>query len=217
MHHEPKKRQRVKAAILALTATLVLFTGKQTMAVDEPKYTVIDEFDGVEVRRVSAYWLVEIEIESPESEAGNQAFRPLFKYISGENRASEKISMTAPVNQQATGEKISMTAPVNQVKTGVQKFAVSFVLPEEFNRRPPPLPLDSRLKLRHVAERAVAIIRYRGTWSAERMAEKRDALLAALATNARWKPVGAPIWSRFDPPFMPWFLRRNEVQIEVKQ
>jgi hypothetical protein len=27
--------------------------------------------------------------------------------------------------------------------------------------------------------------------------------------------VGAPTWARFDPPFVPWFLRRNEVLQEV--
>mgnify|MGYP002369347096 CR=1 FL=1 len=81
----------------------------------------------------------------------------------------------------------------------------------------PPQPLDARLRLRQVPGRTVAVIRYRGTWSTENMIEKREVLLSALRTNAKWKVRGAPVWSRFDPPFMPWFLRRNEVQVEVSQ
>lgn len=185
------------------------------MAIEEPQFEIIEKFSDIEIRKVNAYWIVEILIEGEEKEAGNQAFRPLLKYISGENLGGEKISMTAPVNQQAAGEKISMTAPVNQIKTGEGKYAVSFVLPEAFNSRQPPQPRDPRLKLRQIPARTVAAIRYRGTWSTERMAEKRDTLLAALQTKPKWKLRGSPVWSRFDPPFMPWFLRRNEVQIEV--
>ena len=194
---------------------LAALSGGNLMAIEEPKFTIIENNSDFEIRKVSSYWVVEITIEGDEKEAGNQAFRPLFKYISGENQASEKIPMTAPVNQQGAGEKISMTAPVNQVKAGEGKFAVSFVLPEKFNTRTPPQPLDSRLKLRQVPAKTIAAIRYRGTWSTERMAEKKDTLLLALQTNQKWKVSGAPVWSRFDPPFMPWFLRRNEVQIEV--
>lgn len=190
------------------------------MAVSEPKFDIVEEFDGVEIRSLSEYWVVEIEISGEEGEVGNQAFRPLLGYISGGNKSAEKISMTAPVNQQAQtapGEKIAMTAPVNQAKTGEGKYTVAFVLPAEFNQRTPPQPSDARLKLRKVAARTVASWRYRGTWSVERMAEKRSALLAALKANGKWLPQGETFWSRYDPPFMPWFLRRNEVQVEVRK
>lgn len=73
------------------------------MAIEEPKFQVVEEFSGIEIRRMSAYWTVEIELAGDEKEVGNQAFRPLLKYISGENKGSEKIAMTAPVNQQAAG------------------------------------------------------------------------------------------------------------------
>lgn len=200
--------------VFALLAALV--TGSQIMAVEEPKFEIVEKIGDIEIRRMEAYWCVEIEITAAEGEAGNQAFRPLLKYISGGNKGSEKITMTAPVNQQPAGEKIAMTAPVNQQSLGAGKYVVAFVLPAEFNNRKPPEPLDERLKLRQVSARYLAAIRYRGTWSIERMEEKRGLLMAALSGQNKWVAQGLPVWSRYDPPFMPWFLRRNEVQIEVR-
>jgi hypothetical protein len=30
-----------------------------------------------------------------------------------------------------------------------------------------------------------------------------------------FKQTGDPVWARYNPPFMPWFLRRNEILIPV--
>ena len=30
----------------------------------------------------------------------------------------------------------------------------------------------------------------------------------------KWR--GEPMWARYDPPWMPWFLRRNEVWLELE-
>ena len=29
------------------------------------------------------------------------------------------------------------------------------------------------------------------------------------------RAVGEPVWARYDPPFMPWFLRTNEILVEI--
>jgi hypothetical protein len=40
----------------------------------------------------------------------------------------------------------------------------------------------------------------------------------AMAIEKRGlKSIGEPVWARYDPPFMPWFLRRNEVLIPVER
>lgn len=187
------------------------------MAVEEPAFKEIEKNGDISIRRVAAYWVAEMVLEGNEQDVGNAAFRPLLRYISGDNRSAQKIQMTAPVNQLPANEKIAMTAPVNQASREDGRYAVSFVLPAEFNNRTPPEPLDARIQLRQVPERTVAAIRYSGTWSAERMHAKRAELLSALENSKQWKAIGVPVWSRFDPPFMPWFLRRNEVQVEVAQ
>ena len=55
----------------------------------------------------------------------------------------------------------------------------------------------------------MAAIRYSGFWSQsnydEHLARLRAAMKAAALT-----PVGEPVCSRYDAPWAPWFLRRNE-------
>ena len=84
--------------------------------------------------------------EDDFEEAGNEAHRPLFDYISGENKAQQSIEMTVPVNQTPAekSEKIEMTAPVNQKPAGQGKYAVQFVMPARYTLETLPEPLDPR-------------------------------------------------------------------------
>ena len=90
------------------------------MALEEPSYQVVQTYPELELRRYAPYLVAETEVSGDFDEVGNQAFRILADYIFGNNRAREKMEMTAPVNQQpARGEsdKIEMTAPVTQRPT----------------------------------------------------------------------------------------------------
>ncbi|HSO06557.1 MAG TPA: heme-binding protein, partial [Pelomicrobium sp.] len=69
--------------------------------------------------------------------------------------------------------------------------------------------------LRQVPERLMAARTYSGTWSRENYRENERALLEAVE-QAGLKPAGEPVWARYNPPLMPWFLRRNEVLVEVR-
>ena len=42
-------------------------------------------------------------------------------------------------------------------------------------------------------------------------------MLQAEIAKAGWRITGPVEFARYDPPFMPWFLRRNEVMIEVER
>ena len=119
---------RLFTAILFL-----LLTGATTaMATEEAPYSVIKTDNIFELREYVPQVLAEIIVDGDLEGAGNKAFRPLFRYISGENKSRGKIAMTAPVSQEQTGEKISMTAPVSQ--QSVQgKWAVSFMMPSSYS------------------------------------------------------------------------------------
>jgi effector-binding domain-containing protein len=183
------------------------------MATEEAPYTVIKTDDIFELREYPPQVLAEIIVEGNLEDAGNKAFRPLFRYISGDNKSRGKIAMTAPVSQEQKGEKISMTAPVSQQR--VQgKWAVSFMMPASYTMETLPTPDDPNIKLRQVPTRRVATIRYSGFWSEEKYLLNKAKLETWIREN-RFTVVGEPVWARYNPPFTPWFMRRNEILIPV--
>ena len=192
---------------------LLLITGR-LMAIEQPRYTVLQSEGRFEVRRYEPYIVAEIEVSASFEEAGNVAFRPLANYIFGANQRSEKMEMTAPVTQARQGEKIGMTAPVIQSARSGGVYTVSFVMPSRYKLATLPRPLDERIRFREVPASVTAVWTYRGGWSAERYAKEEKALRAALA-KAQRTPLGAPVWARYNAPFWPSFMRRNEILVAV--
>jgi hypothetical protein len=79
-----------------------------------------------------------------------------------------------------------------------------------------PSPADPRVKLRQVKSRLLAALTYSGTWSENRYRQHEAALLEAVK-NAGFVTIGKPIFARYNSPFTLWFLRKNEVLVEVEQ
>jgi hypothetical protein len=200
---------RLFTAILFLLLTGVI----TAMATEEAPYTVIKTDDIFELREYAPQVLAEIIVDGDLEDAGNKAFRPLFRYISGENKSRGKIAMTAPVSQEQTGEKISMTAPVSQ--QSVQgKWAVSFMMPASYTMENLPTPDDPNIKLRQNPARRVAAVRYSGFWSEKKFLLYKQELDNWIKAN-NLKVIGEPVWARYNPPFTLWFLRRNEILIPI--
>ncbi|MGD8666297.1 MAG: heme-binding protein, partial [Desulfobacterales bacterium] len=105
-------------------------------------------------------------------------------------------------------------APVTQEKSQGQ-WRITFLMPAEYTMETLPRPLDELVQLKEEPGYLMATIRYSGTWSQKRF-EKNKALLQAAIAKRGLTPVGQPVWARYDPPFMPWFLRRNEILIRVQ-
>lgn len=184
------------------------------MAIEEPAHAVIERDDPFEVRDYRSYVVAETFVDGAFDSVGNEGFQRLFRYISGDNRGAEKIAMTAPVEQEAASTKIAMTAPVEQQRVG-GRWRIAFVLPATYTLANAPRPTDDRVALAEVPPRRVAVIRYRGTWSEARYNEELTALRKFVGERGL-TVVGEPVFARYDPPFMPWFLRRNEIQIPVQ-
>jgi hypothetical protein len=123
--------------------------------------------------------------------------------------------MTAPVVQADSRTKIAMTAPVVQEAENPEKYRVAFVLPASLTIETAPEPTSPRVHLRAVPESLAAALRFGGRWS-ETSYRSHLAELTAAITDAGLEPVGSPRFARFDPPFKPWFLRRNEVVLDVE-
>ena len=80
--------------------TLPLISGCSVFGintVEEAAYDVLMAEDNYELRLYEPMVVAETYIEDDFDKAGNQAFRKLFGYISGENTSSSEIAMTAPV------------------------------------------------------------------------------------------------------------------------
>jgi effector-binding domain-containing protein len=194
---------------------LNLFFLINLMAIETPKYTILKEVDSFQIREYTEYLTAEVEIDGTFDDAGSKAFRHLFDYISGNNSKKQKVEMTAPVEQKSTSEKITMTAPVEQ-KGKDGKYTISFVLPQTFTLESAPTPNDPRVVLKNNPVRQIACITYSGFWNESNYNENMAKLMGWIASG-KHTIIGAPIYARYNSPFSFWFLRRNEILIEIKK
>ncbi|HMO51061.1 MAG TPA: heme-binding protein [Kiritimatiellia bacterium] len=180
------------------------------MAIEEAAYTVLLRDGRFEIRDYAPQRIAEVIVEGSLEDAGNRAFRPLFRYIDGHNRARPTTTMT---ERDATSRKIAMTAPVGQEAEG-DRWRVSFMMPQSFTLETLPQPEDPAVSLREIPARRMAAIRYRGFWTESGYLRHRDRLTDWIAAQ-ELSAVGEPVWARYNPPFTPWFLRRNEILIPI--
>lgn len=186
---------------------------------EQQPYQVLRQFPQFELRHYPSYVVAEVEVSGDFDRASNAGFGPLVSFIGGRNHASSKIAMTAPVLQEPAGTDgttIAMTAPVLQEPASQGRHIVQFVMPADMHLTQMPTPADGRVKLRLVAAHDAAAVRYSGFASAAKYDSKLTALIADLQ-RAGLEVAGSPRSARFDPPWTPPFLRRNEVIIPVKQ
>ncbi|MDR7084525.1 hypothetical protein J2X01_003836 [Arthrobacter ginsengisoli] len=189
---------------------------------EQQPFELIQHFPDFELRRYPAHVVAELQVQATFDRAGNAAFRQLFDYISGNNAARQSVSMTAPVVQEpGRSQKLAMTAPVLQrgSLTGggdTAEFTVAFVLPAGMAAETAPVPTNPAVKIRSVPDSLTAALGFSGGGSESAFGKRNQALQAALAA-AGLRAVGLPRFARFDPPFKPWFLRRNEVLQDVER
>lgn len=166
---------------------------------EQQPYTVISAHDGFEIRHYPAYVLAQVEVVGDFMSAGNKAFSPLVRYISGNNSSADKMAMTAPVLQE--------TVLGN-------KHTVSFVLPAGVDATSLPVPRDARVRAVPVAAHRAAVRRFGGGWNEKRFKSHGEALLAAVR-GAGLATQGDVYFARFDPPWKPAFLKKNEVLVRL--
>jgi hypothetical protein len=202
-----------RLAIIAVAVFVTSMAGGCAINIEEAKYQVVSRDKTFEIRDYASYVVAETVVDGTLEDAGNKAFSMLFRYISGENRSHGKIAMTAPVSQEPSPEKIKMTSPVGQqrIEGG---WVVSFTMPASYTMETLPTPEDPRVKLRQVAACRMAAVRYSGVWSEKRYLQYKKELESWIEKNG-FRILGEPVWARYNPPFTPWFLRRNEILIPI--
>lgn len=163
-------------------------------------YRVLTKHREFELRKYPAGIQIETIARGDFVRAGNIGFGPLIGFISGNNKTGESIAMTAPVIQQSTDSKTHM---------------VRFVLPENMTTAEVPGPSDPGVRVIKVPEHLAAARRFSGSWDQDRFDLEGEKLVSELLTSGL-ETVGSLYFARFDPPWKPGFLKRNEVLIRVK-
>jgi len=201
----------------AMPLAFLFLAGCAAVSAEQPSYRVAQKLADLEVRDYGAYVVAETEVSGTRESAGGAGFRVLAGYIFGKNRGERKLAMTAPVTQ-SEGRRIAMTAPVSQARRdGAAEDApwvVQFMMPSTYTLQTLPEPLDPAVRFRQVSARRVAAITYSGTWSERRYLEQLARLREAMRREGL-QAAGEPVWARYDPPWTPWFLRRNEILIDL--
>jgi hypothetical protein len=206
--------------ILGLLFLWTLYGVFISMSVPEARYEVSESLENkVEIRSYpEEIWATTV------AEDQNNAFGPLFRYISGDNDKGEKIEMTAPVvtptpqpagTGSTKGEKIEMTAPVVSMNTEKGQF-MAFIMPERFDINSIPKPSSSRVKIELVEPRKLATIRFSGYLTQENYKKNLEQLNKTLE-NRGISTIGEPLLMQYNDPWTPPFSRRNEIAVQVNQ
>jgi hypothetical protein len=164
-------------------------------------YTVIRKMDTLEIRHYPEVLFAVVENDEYDS-----GFNLLFRYITGENISRKKIPMTAPV---VTPEKITMTAPVV-----TRENYMAFAMPSSYTKDTLPTPTNPLVHIEIQPEKTMAVLRFSGR-TPEKTVKKNTHTLLSTLKNQNIQVKGEPILMRYNSPFTPGFLRRNEVAVEI--
>lgn len=195
---------------------IFIFWGTNLSALEEPKYSVLKEYENFEIRNYDSYLVAEVDIEGSYNKTGNEAFRILAGYIFGDNQSSTKMNMTAPVESEAIqpSERMNMTAPVFSNKN-VNGYTYRFVMESKYTQETLPVPNNSKIRITEIKDRVMAVISFSGRWSQKNF-EKHEQILVNDLKNEGIGVASEAIYARYNAPFTPWFLRRNEIMFEIE-
>ena len=179
-----------------LPALLLTLLAPMANSIEEPKFELLLDIDGIEIRR----YVPTIQAVTAMPGYSSGGFRRLAGYIFGGNENEQSIAMTAPVQETMSGSDGEM----------------AFTLPSEYAIDDLPNPDSDAVELRPVPERLVAVIVFSGRASDKKAEEKWQELSAKLEANAI-EVIGKPLLNQYNPPWTLPFLRRNEVMVEINE
>jgi hypothetical protein len=186
------------------------------LAIESPRYGVVQKDRKFEIREYDDYVLAEVEIDGDFATALQKGFRVLADYIFGGNSSKAHINMTVPVTQQPAGsEKIEMTAPVTSspIEEG-KKYMIAFNMPSKYTLESLPDPANKTISFRKVGRHRVAALRFSGDLSDKLAARKTKELEIWLQEN-KYSKKGGFVFAQYNPPWIPGVFRRNEVLTDV--
>lgn len=189
------------------------------MPIEEPTFILATKDGAFELRDYPTTIVAEVKVTGDQHKASKTGFRLLAGYIHGANRSRSLMATAPPVTRIALpfrdplGQKIAMTAPVTQIATG-SAWLVRFTMPSHCALADLPVPNNPAVSLKVVPATRLAVWRFSGLAGEAGVAEATSKLMAMLRKR-RLVPVGPTVVARYNPPWTLWFLRRNELMVPV--
>lgn len=224
--HKKMNMAWIIAGILVIFFAWIAF-GYFGSRVETLSYTVLSSDKEYEVRELPEHIVAETKVNGTFDDASGEAFNILAGYIFGGNKKNESISMTSPVLEdgsekismtspviESDSEKIAMTTPVLEQESSSNQKVFSFVMPSKYTIETLPEPLDTRVTIKKVAGKKVAVLRFSGFYSEKKINEKKELLTQYL--NRDGLEYSTLSWAGYNPPWTPPFMRRLEVWAELK-
>lgn len=161
-------------------------------------YSAVKKVGNIEIRYYPKTWMATvISEETTYKKSSNNNFRKLAAYIFGGNQGKKEIAMTAPVHM------------------GFEKTQseMSFVMPEGYNLKNLPAPWSDEIRLHETEEEYVAVLRFGGYASDDKIEEKKTQLFAELESLGI-KHSNKISYLGYNAPWDIVF-RRNEVVVTI--
>lgn len=160
------------------------------------KYKTIKKDKKIEVRLYDDILLA--STKSGLNTSQDSGFNNVFRYISGNNDKSAKISMTTPV----------VTYEENDL------LVTGFYVPSKYNKETIPKPIENSVFINELQNSYYAVIRFSGSWTKDNF-DKHDKLLLDYMKTNNYNKLSQRIIMRYQPPFVPGIFRHNEIAYQI--
>jgi len=169
---------------------------------ENPKYTILEKNNHFQIRKYDEMTIAKITTVGERYEGLRKGFIPLARYIGAKDREGPKISMTAPVMQQ---------------KKGYNNWEISFFMPSKFKESQLPISKNDKIEITTISSSILAVITFNGIANKELLEKKLSKLIKGIQEiNYKKIPETEPIYSYYNDPSTPGFLRKNEIMIPVE-
>ena len=169
---------------------------------ENPKYTILEKNNHFQIRKYDEMTIAKIITVGERYEGLRKGFIPLARYIGAKDREGPKISMTAPVMQQ---------------KIINDDWEISFYMPSKFDRNQLPISENNQIKIVTTPSTIMAVITFSGVAKTELLENKFTNLIKWIEEINYEIILGSkPIYSYYNDPSTPGFLRKNEIMIPVE-
>ena len=200
-------RHFASIAIAALVVGVAAI-GASVSAADEPAHTVVLTDGNFEIRDYPPLTIAEVTVRAPRSDAGNAGFRKLAGYIFGGNEGGKKFEMTAPVIEARAGG-------ADAKGRDREAWTIRFVMPAGATLAAMPKPNDPDIRMVEAPAARYAVMRYAG-YADDNATETATQDLGATMAKRGLHAAGPPLIAQYNPPWIPGFMRRNEIMIPIR-